>query len=362
MTAFFQAAFLLSGTVIGAGMFSLPYSFLLSGFWVSLFGLVVLTLLTLALNLFYARLILKNSGDHQLCGYMGKYFGQKGKSLGSIAILLSAIGALLAYVILGGNFLSLFLGTVPSLFYRLIFLLVGIIFFVGGIKTISSFGGILSLGLVVLAIVFSGLGIKYFQLQNLFIPATDNLAFYGPVLFSLSGAIVIPEVEEVLRINNKRNKLYKAIILGTLLPAIVYIVFSFGVLAISGAFTTADALSGLIVWSPLLVRVGAIVGFFSCLTSFYSLANVLKELCYRDFRISRKLSVNLPILIGLIGVWLSVGLFFKIISLTGTFAIGLIGILIAAMYLKAGAKAWEKAISWVIMAVFALGMILQLAY
>ncbi len=352
---FFKAVFLLVGTTIGAGLFALPYVFLLSGSTISIIGLIVLTVITLTLNLFYVRTILKTKGDHQLPGYAKHWLGGKGEKLALLAITLSTSGALFAYVILGGDFLSLYFNQAPSVFHSLLFFLLGSMFVLRGIKSISKIEEYLTLILIILAVGIPLSGIKFFQIENLKIVPTSKLAFYGPVLFSLSGLVVIPEIEEILR--KKRHLLPKAVFLGTLIPAIVYLIFGLGIFLISGGATTIDALSGLIAWSPKLVKAGALIGILATFTSFLSLSNVLKEVLYRDLKISSKASSHLALLPAFLAVFASTGWFLGIISLTGSLTIGLTGVVVCAISLKAnGEKNWHKTVLYAISFFLVAGM------
>jgi len=351
-----KAVFLLVGTTIGAGIFALPYSFLVSGPVISVLGLLFLTLITTSLNLFYAQIILKTKGDHQLAGYASIWLGPRAKKIALVAIILSCYGALFAYVVLGGDFLALIFSHQPTFYHSLLFFLAGSIIIFKGLKTISWIEEYLTFFLILLALLIPLVGIKYTQLVNLTIPATDKFAFYGPVLFSLAGLAVIPEAEEILR--KKHSLLKKAIILGAVLPAIIYLVFALGILSISGAATTADALSGLIAWSPGLVKVGAVVGVLATFTSFISLTNVIKEVFYRDLGIDRKRAISLALLPLAPAVFLAPIWFLTIVSWSGSITVGLAGIIICSIAIKAVAhRPWQKITLAMIIFVLALGML-----
>ncbi len=347
---------MLVGTIIGAGIFSLPYAFSLSGSIFSLLGLVSLTVVTLTLNLFYAQIIVGTKGDHQLSGYGEVYLGQKGKIWGIVTILLSSWGAMLAYVILGGDFLAILFGALPNDFFALIYWGLGAFLIWQGIKMVTLIEGWLTGTLVVLALLIPFLGSPFFKKENLTTIPTAPLAFYGPLLFSLSGMGVIPEVEEVLR--RSRHLLSRTIVIGVLLPALVYLVFGFGVWAISGLSTTTDALSGLWVWAPNLVRLGAGVGFLSTFTSFLSLGNVIKEVFVRDLKWEEKRAKSAALLSVLPATFLSLKHFLPIISFTGALAIGGGGVLVLIIFLKKFARSFpEKLLAFLVALVLIGGMV-----
>lgn len=318
--------------MIGAGIFSLPYVFMTSGWLLSLLGLIVLTLVTLIINLFYAQIITSNSGDHQLPGYAKKYLGAWGKWLGFACIFFSALGACLAYVILGGDFLGLLFGHPPGILLSLLFWSWGAFLVWGGIKTISVIESWLTILLIGACLLIPILGLPFFSRENLVLKSSSSFAFYGPVLFSLSGLGVIPEVEEILR--KKRSLLPWAILIGMLICSVVYFIFGFGILGISGAATTTDALTGLISYSPVLVKIGALAGVLATFTSFLSLGNVLREMFYRDLKMSQKTAQFISVFLSLPAVFLTLSSFLPIISLTGALAIGSGSLLVLLIFVK----------------------------
>src|SRR3989344_1416706 len=103
--AVFQAAAVLIGGIIGAGIFGAPFVFAKSGWLVALIFLVVLTAVNLLLNLGYGEVILRTGRAHQIVGYAGIYLGSNFKKLALFTTVLSIYTALLAYIILGGQFL-----------------------------------------------------------------------------------------------------------------------------------------------------------------------------------------------------------------------------------------------------------------
>ena len=75
----FRAISALVGTVIGAGIFGIPYVVAKIGFLPGIFYLLTLGTLVLFLNLLYGEVILRTPGDHQLTGYAEIYLGKFGK-------------------------------------------------------------------------------------------------------------------------------------------------------------------------------------------------------------------------------------------------------------------------------------------
>lgn len=332
--AFWQGVLLLVGTTIGAGVFSLPYSFSQSGWGVSVVGLFILGLMMTALNLFYSRVILDNHGDHQLVGYVSKYLGSLWQKVALFALLFSVNGIMIAYVILGGEFLALLLGQSASFLFTSWFYLIIAFLFMRGFEFLAKAESLFSIILIGLFLFFPILVVKYTIPSQMKLIGPKPLFFWGPTLLALSGFSAIPEVEEILRKNNQREKLNKAVIVGTWLPIIVYSLFAFGVYSVTGVFTTADALTGLVQVIPHLVRVASGIGLLALLTSFLSLANVAKETYYRDLEIDENTAKLLALTPPIVGISLSLSQLANIISFVGAVGLAITSSLICLLFSK----------------------------
>ena len=327
------------GTAIGAGIFSLPYVFSLAGVWLAGGGMLLALATVLLVNLFYLKIISHVPGDHQLAGYGERFFGKKGKVAGGLLLLTSCWGAVLAYIILGSDFLSLLLGQSRSAL-AFLFWGWGTLFFWQGLRKMSKTEAILTLLLLILILVLPFWGKNFWRKENLnFFPFSLRF-WWGPMVFSLSATSVVPEVEELLR--RQRKLLIPVIIWGTVIPLFVYFLFAFTIWGITGAATTADALSGLLPWSKTLVKVGAAIGFLATFTSFLTLTDVIKETFQRDFSWREKTAKTGAVFLSFPAVFLSLEHFLPIISLTGALAVGGSGILIAVIFLRHFARRWEE--------------------
>ncbi len=349
-----RATLLLVGTTLGAGIFVLPYFFSQAGILPSLLGLSLLTILTITINLFYAKIILATPGDHQLAGYAQYYFGLPGRWIATLALFLSLLGALTAYIILGGNFLQILVGKGGLFFWRFIFLGFALIAFHGGLRKISLLEAFLTSILIFLALSLPFLGWPSFDWHHFHNLGVQPLAFYGPMLFALSGLAIIPEVEEILR--KRRRLLPAAVVSGTILVAIIYLVFSLGVWGVVGPKITPDTLTSLTRVLPMLGRLGAILGVLSCFTSFLGLENVLREMFYRDFSFSFLKSNSLTIMVPVLGLILPELWLTKILALTGSVAIGLTNILVSLIFAKR-AKGRGRFLALFVIILFALGLV-----
>jgi len=333
-----RAVSLQIGTIIGAGIFGLPYAIAHAGLPLGVFYLVFLTIISLLVNLAYAEVILRTPGDHQLTGYSRLYLRRAGTVLGSMALMAGSYGALLAYTAQMGKFASLLSSTLNTdFFFSLAIFSFAVLAVVSGLKRISQLESLIVPGIITVVFLVIILGLKEFEFGNIPLGFNDlgaAITPYGVIFFALSGTSVIPEVEEVLR--DKRQLMKKAMLLGTLVPAVIYLVFTLVIIGISGAATSADAVSGLQPFLPLfIIKIGALLGLLTMFSSFLTLSYVLKEMFYRDFGLNTSLawllSFGPPLALFLLGT----RGFIRILEVSGSLMGGLTGIIIMQLFLQA---------------------------
>ncbi|MEA3356936.1 MAG: aromatic amino acid transport family protein, partial [Patescibacteria group bacterium] len=226
MNTLIHAIFLLIGTTIGAGIFVLPYVFSRSGLLPSAIGLVFLGLVILCVNYFYSQVILDTSGDRQLPGYVKKYFGEAASKVALVVMLVSLYGALIAYCSLAGEFLHMIFDFGSVSLFIIIFIHVGMLFFLKGIKVLAKIQSWLVCVMILLLLVVPLVLLRSVDVNNFTMVGKLPLFFWGSTFFSLTGFSVIPEMEEVLR--NKKGLLVPAIVIGSIVPVILYAGFAFG--------------------------------------------------------------------------------------------------------------------------------------
>ena len=134
---FFLALAVLIGTIVGAGIFGIPYVISKSGVLPGLFYFLFLGLAVLILHLVFGEIILRTEEKSRLSGYAQKYLGKNGKLLVTISMVIGITGTLLAYIIIGGNFLKIVFSPffdLSSFRFGLIFWLILVCFVFRGIK------------------------------------------------------------------------------------------------------------------------------------------------------------------------------------------------------------------------------------
>ncbi len=374
MKNFAYAVSVLMGTIVGAGIFGIPYVVAQSGFLIGVVFLVGLTGIILIVHLLYGEVVCRSRKKHRLVGYANHYFGKKGKTITSIALIIEFYGALLAYTVIGGKFMHtvLFPQFKGSVFlYTIIFFSLGAFAILIGLKLIERLELIMAgfLILIIFLIVFSG--VPYFNIENLK-GLNINKAFlpYGVILWALAGGAAIPELKEIIKSKGGRYK--KSIIVGTIVPAIIYLVFMAIVVGITGANTSTDAIAGLAsVLGDRIITLGAVFGIFAVLTSFFMLGLVFKNIFQYDFGIKKTPSWFLVCVIPLLGLLLGLTEFIPIISFIGVVLGAVEGTMIILIFKRAKTMGDRKPeysldipniILYTLIGVFMIGLIYQIIY
>ena len=173
----------------------------------------------------------------------------------------------------------------------------------------------------------------FFNNSNLFFHA-DWFLPYGVWLFALSGFAAIPEVRDIFA-GHSINKFKKVILFSLTLTALFYLIFIFSIWGVSGANTTEDALSGIILFlGAKAMMLGSLIGFLAVFTSFLALAADMKNIFIYDYKIPKFKSWILtstpPIILFLLGVNNFVGL----LGIIGALGLGISGAFIILMKRK----------------------------
>lgn len=357
----------LAGTIIGVGLFSLPYITTKVGVWVMLGYFLVLTPLIILIHLFFGELALKSPDFKRLPGFAKIYLGNLGEKVALISAILGFLGAILAYLIVGGEFLTSLLLPVlggNNFFYTFLYFLIGAGLILFGIKAVAKieFWGLI-LFLVTLFLIFlrgkSLINIDNFLIEDWKLKIENFFLPYGPILFSLWGASLIPEVEEML--GGRKILLKKIIPIAILIPALVYLFFIYLVTGITGPYTSQEAIIGLRNFlGDGLVSLALFFGVLTTFTSFIALGLTLKNVFWYDLKINKILAWAItcfpPLILFLIGV----KSFISVIALVGGVMLAIDGILILLMYQKINPK--KKLLTYSLILVFLAGIVYSIIY
>ncbi len=364
---------ILVGTIIGVGLFALPYVTMKAGIWVVLGYFVLLGTMAILVNYIFSELAIHTPDFKRLPGFAKIYLGEKGRKVALISGILGLTGVALAYIILGGEFLYQLLGESlggSARFYGLLYFVAGAIVILLGIKTTSSvsfWGVILFFLILILGFVR---GFPYLEISNLWtnkINVPDIFLPYGVILFSLSGTALIPEIEEFL--GEDKHLLKKIILPGILIPAIIYLLFIFLILGITGNQTTEFAIDGLGDFlGNGVVSLMFLFGLVTTFTSFIVLGLTLKKIFWFDLNIPKNWAWFLACFPALFLYLLGFQDFIQIIGFLGAVMFATDSILINLMYRKLGLTKpeaickFKRFLVYPLIFVFLLGILYEVYY
>lgn len=332
-----EAVFLITGMTIGAGVLGLPYVVAQVGLLVGGVYIVALGIVMLLLNLMIGEVVARTNEPLQLPGLAGKYLGSWGKDVLSITFLFTSVGALLAYIIGEGSALSALLGG-NTLLYSLVFWAVGSIFIAGGLEYIKKVEGIFSLVVMLMLVGLSAYALsktsvlpwQEVHITNLFLP-------YGVILFALRAAPAIAEAEAVLPGDPAKFK--KALIIGTLLPVALYVLFAVAVARVTSHATTEVATVGLgQKFGPTIRIAGNFFAALAMCTAYLGLGTALKDTLVWDFKFKRWLAMAVVALAPIILFILGAHNFIAILDVVGGVFIGFEAIIMVLIYWQARKK------------------------
>ena len=98
---------LLAGTIIGAGVFALPYTFKTAGLSVGFFYLALAAAMYCLIHLFYADMIVRTPGEHRFVGYAKIYLGRPAFWQAIAMSVLEMVLVMTIYLLLSVSFLNL---------------------------------------------------------------------------------------------------------------------------------------------------------------------------------------------------------------------------------------------------------------
>jgi tyrosine-specific transport protein len=340
---FLKAVLVLSGMIIGVGMFGIPFSFAQSGFWLGMAELAILAVVVAMLHLYYAEIVLQTPGFHRLPGYARLWLGQGGGLVSQLSAFAGISGTLLAYILIGSRFLhnvaAQFTTATGEFFWATAVVVGAALMTIFPLKKEALFNGILTALLILFIIGLATVLLPQIEAHNLGGFRPENILIpYGVLLFALSGGTVIPDVITVLGKN--RSRVRRAILAGSLLPAVLYVLFALAVVGVAGGAVSEEAIRGLELFAGEgVVLAGSVIGFLAVFTSLVALASSFQALMVLDVGLPHPVawltSLALPFILYLAGL----ESFIWIIGTIGAVALGIDALLVMAAHARISSHA-----------------------
>jgi tyrosine-specific transport protein len=284
---FVGGVLLIAGTTIGAGMLALPVITSFGGFFPSVLIFLVCWLLMLCSAFFFLDVNLSVEGESNLISMVGKTLGNKGKVLSWILYLLLMYALVAAYISASAPLFEKALFaltgfTVPATLSRLCLPFVFGSFIYLGVDYINR---LLMFGLILSYLVLIGFvpaHIQYSLLEH--IDFSASLVSIPIVLTAFGYHIVIPSLTTYLQHDVKL--LRKTIIVGSIIPILIYIIWQVIVLGVvpqsylSQAWIhgsiASDPLAA-VLKNPFIGKSALFFSFFALVTSFLGVSLSLSD-------------------------------------------------------------------------------------
>ncbi|MDO8601652.1 MAG: aromatic amino acid transport family protein [bacterium] len=337
----FLAVGLLAGGIIGAGVFALPYAFSTAGLATGFFYLAIATGVYILLHLIYADILVKTSGEHRLVGLARQYLGRGAGALAVLIGVVQMVFVLTIYLVLSKSFLSLITSVGNTQQQIFLFWLLGSVAIFLKLRRIALSELLVTLSIsAIIALIFI-LGIFHLDRVTavpLFANPRHWLIPLPAILFALSGRVVIPAVVRFLRGRNNgednRRQIFKVILWGTLIPAIIYGLFVIGTIGLS-APVSEDAVIGLIGQiSPALLLIIGVLGLFSLWSSYLLVGLDVYETLKLDLRMNKLWRLLIVVVAPLILYAAGFTSFLTLVSFVGGIFLVLEGLFVIAIYRK----------------------------
>ncbi len=327
----------LIGTMIGVGILGLPYAVLQVGIVAGMIELFLAALVSYVVLRLYGDLVLVRGGKARFIHVIGNELGHFGTAIAGIAYVGSLLGALVAYIIFGGQFLRVVtFDVVPMTITTasVVFFGIASFFTIGGTLFVARAQKILIPLFVGLVILLMFIAAPHMTAAHLLLPATGNWSIpLGVMLFAFHGMSALPEMRDIL--GKQSGLLSTSIMRAISIVTVVYAVFSVGILSVTGAATTENAILGLSTIGKSLVLLASSIALLTTFNAYINVATQLTNTFLYDLRVrfvsAWCFTAIVPFLLFLLGAQR----ISSVLSVTG----GVLGSLTAIMMLVAYERA-----------------------
>jgi tyrosine-specific transport protein len=370
------AIFTLVGTIIGAGIFGLPYIASKAGILLTFFYMVLIVVVSFLIHSFFAEIILRTKKKLLLPGLAKEYLGKGARIIVSASLVFGVVGSLFAYILLSSSFFKILTGPFIDLPEKLLAVIIwGILSFLVflGIKTISKVELILNLLFITIVVGFLFFSLPKMEIVNFTLfNLKESFLPFGVVMFSFFGLSAIPCVLGILKTPKERANIGKVLKIALAICFMVYLIFILIIVGVSGRVTSQDSFTGLIPFlGQNIVLLGAFFGLITCATSFLVVANYLRDTLSFDFNIPVPLAFIITCGTPLLLVFSGIFQFIEAIGLVGSIMGMIEGIIIIMIFKKikkVGTRMPEYTfkpfsfVFWIIPIILIIGVISQLIY
>ena len=350
----YEAAAIIVGANVGAGILGLAYSSRLAGWPILLLWLIVAGVFTTFSMLYVAESALRTKKPLQLPGLAQKYVGKVGSVLIFISVCANSIGCMISYTAGSGNILCTLLG-LPNWAGSLLFTVPCVLVVWFGLKATGLWEKFMSTGMVVLLaiiIIASFLSGKADISRAMYSNWTYAVPVLSSAIFCYIAQYAVPELARGMRHTPK--KLPVAIILGMFVTGVLLAVVPLAVLSLTGADAVTEVAT--IAWGQALgtwaLYTANIFALCAMMTSYWAvggsmLTNIVDMFKLKDEHDvkTRLIAIACTVLPPFILAYAGLVSFVDAIGMAGTFG-GVIMSIVPVMMLNSARKNGDIEPEW----------------
>lgn len=231
---FTEGVAMLVGTNIGIGILSISYAARNTGFLPLFFWLVIALILTTITMLYVAEASLRTKNNLQLSGLSKKYIGGIGQTIMFISIVVTCIGALLAYNKSSGLIINELFGISPKWGSLIFFIPTSVVFFYGlkaigrSEKQVAFIMLMILIGLCIMT--FFNSNTSYINVLETNWDIATSLPVFNIAIFIYSSQYIVPEMARGFK--DKQHLLPYAIIIGMIITFLLLSLVPFSAIAL----------------------------------------------------------------------------------------------------------------------------------
>ena len=338
---FIGGTLLIAGTSLGVGMLALPVATVASGFIPAILVYAVCWLFMLATGLLILEACIWMPKGSNLITLASRLLGTGGKVFCWLLYLCLFSCLMVAHVTGGGQIFQLLSnGSLPLPLGVLAYVILFAPIVYLGTLWVDRCNILLMVGMIITYVLFLSLSLRYVDVSLLTRTDWKKTLLALPVVFTAFGyQVLVPTLFNYM--NRNIQKIRLAIICGTAIPFIIYLIWELlilGIVPFEGSGGLADAMRkgenavnplGAYIHNPTLLAIGQAFAFFVMTTSFLGLSIAFVDFLADGLKITQtgKRKIGLCTLIFLIPTLITLinpGLFLHALVYAGGFGVALL--------------------------------------
>ena len=351
---FWEAALIIVGANIGAGILGLAYSTRKAGWPILLMWLIIAGVFTTVSMLFVAETTLRTKKPMQLPGLAERYVGKLGAVLVFISVCANSIGCMISYTSGSGGILAELLH-VSEPVGSLIFTIPAVAVVWLGLKATGVAEKFISSGMIVLLAVIIGVSFlsgKADVSQAIYTNWTYAVPVFNVAIFCYIAQYAVPELARGLR--HDARSLPKAVTVGMLITGVLLALVPLAVISLTGPDNVTEVAT--LAWGQALgswaLYAANLFALCAMMTSYWAvggsmLTNIVDMFKFKsenDFK-TRLIAIACVVIPPFILAYSGLVSFVDAIYLAGTFG-GVIMSVLPALMINSARKNGDMEPAW----------------